>query len=40
MRKASNILSELAQGKSLWGYSREEVLSTCEKVGFPCIYNK
>lgn len=33
MRKASNILSELAQGKSLWGYSRDEVLVTCEKVG-------
>ena len=33
MRKAGNILSALAQGKDLWGYSREEVLSTCEKVG-------
>lgn len=33
MRKASNILSSLAQGKDLWGYSREEVLSTCEKAG-------
>ncbi len=35
MRKASNILSELAQGKSLWGYiyRNEEVLSVCEKVG-------
>ena len=40
MQKAGNILSALAQGKSLWGYRREEVLSTCEKVGFPCIYNK
>ena len=35
MRKASNILSDLAQGKSVWGYlySNEEVLSVCEKVG-------
>ena len=33
MRKAGNILTNLAQGKDLWGYSREEVLSTCEKVG-------
>ncbi|MBO5472881.1 MAG: hypothetical protein J6A08_03730 [Lachnospiraceae bacterium] len=35
MRKASNILSDLAQGKSVWGYlySKEEVLSVCEKVG-------
>ena len=33
MRKASNILTCLAQGKDLWGYSRDEVLSTCEKVG-------
>lgn len=33
MQKAGNILSYLAQGKSLWGYSRGEVLSTCEKVG-------
>ena len=33
MRKASNILSSLAQGKNLWGYGRDEVLSTCVKVG-------
>ena len=33
MRKAGNILTYLAQGTSLWGISREEVLSTCEKVG-------
>lgn len=33
MRKAGNILTNLAQGKDMWGYSREEVLSTCEKVG-------
>ena len=35
MRKASNILSDLAQGKSVCGYlySNEEVLSVCEKVG-------
>ncbi|MCM1050220.1 MAG: hypothetical protein NC433_17555 [Clostridiales bacterium] len=33
MRKAGNILTCLAQGKDLWGYSRDEVLSTCEKVG-------
>ncbi|MCM1047660.1 MAG: hypothetical protein NC433_04460 [Clostridiales bacterium] len=33
MRKAGNILTCLVQGKDLWGYSRDEVLSTCEKVG-------
>ena len=33
MRNASNILSYLAQGTSLWGIHREDVLSTCEKVG-------
>ena len=33
MRKAGNILSDLAQGKSLWGHNRKDVLSTCEKVG-------
>ena len=33
MRKSGDILTNLAQGKDLWGYSREEVLSTCEKVG-------
>lgn len=35
MRKAGNILSDLAQGKSVWSYlySNEEVLSACEKVG-------
>ena len=35
MGKASNILSILAQGGSLWNvlYSRKEVLATCEKVG-------
>ena len=35
MCKAGNILSDLAQGKSVWGYlySNEEVLSVCEKVG-------
>ena len=35
MGKAGDILSTLAQGRSLWGelYSRKEVLSTCEKVG-------
>ena len=34
MRKASNILSALAQGKSLYGFSREDVLSVCKSVGF------
>ena len=33
MRKAGNILTYLAQGKSLWGCNKEEVLSTCGKVG-------
>ena len=35
MCKAGNILSDLAQGKRVWGYlySNEEVLSVCEKVG-------
>ena len=33
MGKSERILKNLAQGSSLWGYSREEVLSTCEKVG-------
>ena len=35
MGKASNILSIVAQGGSLWNvlYSRKEVLVTCEKVG-------
>ncbi len=35
MRKAGNILSTLAQGKSVWSnlYSNEEVLSVCEKAG-------
>ncbi|MCM1387645.1 MAG: hypothetical protein NC231_09965 [Bacillus sp. (in: Bacteria)] len=33
MRKAGNILTCLAQGKDLWGYDREDILSTCEKVG-------
>ena len=35
MGKAGDILSTLAQGRSLWDelYSRKEVLSTCEKVG-------
>ena len=33
MRKASNILTALAQGKSLYGYDKKEVLSVCEKVG-------
>ena len=33
MRNASNILSYLAQGTSLWGIHREDVLLTCEKVG-------
>ena len=33
MGKAGNILSYLAQGTSLWGYKREDVLSTCGKVG-------
>ncbi len=35
MRKASGILSTLAQGGSLWDvlHSRKEVLATCEKVG-------
>ncbi|MCH5263621.1 MAG: hypothetical protein J1F42_11955 [Lachnospiraceae bacterium] len=34
MRKASNILSALAQGKDLYGYNREEVLSVCKSIGF------
>ena len=33
MRKASNILSALAQGRNLYGYNRSDVLSVCEKVG-------
>lgn len=35
MGEAGDILSALAQGRSLWGelYSRKEVLSTCEEVG-------
>ena len=33
MRKASNILSALAQGRNLYGYDRSDVLSVCEKVG-------
>ena len=34
MRKAGNILSALAQGKDLYGFKREEVLSVCKSVGF------
>ena len=34
MRKASNILSALAQGKNLYGFAREDVLSVCDSVGF------
>ncbi|MDE5777590.1 MAG: hypothetical protein K2I10_03650 [Lachnospiraceae bacterium] len=34
MRKASNILSALAQGKNLYGFSREDVLSVCKSVSF------
>ena len=34
MRKASNILSALARGKTLYGFSREDILSACESVGF------
>lgn len=34
MRKAGNILSNLAQGVNLWGYKREDVLKTCASVGF------
>ena len=34
MRTASNILSSLAQGKTLYGFNREDVLSVCESVGF------
>ena len=33
MRKAGNILSALAQGKDLYGFKREEVLSVCKNVG-------
>lgn len=33
MRKASWILSDLARGKSLWGYSNQDVIATCSKVG-------
>ena len=33
MRKASNILTDLARGIDLWGHSRDDVLSTCQKVG-------
>ena len=33
MRKVANILTSLAQGKSLWGYDSKDVLSVCEKVG-------
>ena len=40
MCKAGNILSDLAQGKSVWGdlYSNEEVLSVCEKVGISPVF--
>lgn len=34
MRKASNILSALAQGKNLYGFAREDVLSVYGSVGF------
>lgn len=34
MRKASNILTALAQGESLYGYDKKDVLSVCEKIGF------
>ena len=34
MRTASNILSALAQGKNLYGFNRENVLSVCKSVGF------
>ena len=34
MRKAGNILSNLAQGVDLWGYKNEDVLKTCASVGF------
>lgn len=34
MRKAGNILSNLAQGVDLWGYKNEDVLKTCANVGF------
>ena len=33
MRKASNILSALAQGKNLYGYDKSDVLSACENIG-------
>lgn len=33
MRKASNILTALAQGNSLYGYDKSDVLSVCESVG-------
>lgn len=33
MRKASNILSALAQGNNLYGYDKSDVLSVCENVG-------
>ena len=33
-RTASNILSALAQGKNLYGFNREDVLSVCKSVGF------
>lgn len=33
MRKASNILSALAQGENLYGYDKSDVLSVCENVG-------
>lgn len=35
MSKAGDILTHLAQGRGMWDelYSREEILSTCEKVG-------
>ena len=33
MCKAGNILSALAQGKSLYGFKKKDVLSACESVG-------
>lgn len=33
MRKTGNILSALAQGKSLYGFNKKDILSACESVG-------
>lgn len=38
MRKEANVLTALAQGSSLFGMDREEVLCICEKVGIEPVF--